>query len=114
MRTSQYSSLSTPAAFSLFTAPGGSHDHNDASVVPYPASWGRIPNRSTQRCATAGGIGTPAMKRKVVFASGCPESGASGRTSSLAISVMMLPSVLACVAPVRFTSAQNRDSENFL
>ena len=53
------------------------------------------------------------MKRSVVFASGMPESGASGRTGSFAMSVTMLPSVLACVAPVRLISGQKFDTENF-
>ena len=54
------------------------------------------------------------MNRSVVLASGRPESGASGRTSSLAISVTMLPSVLACVAPVRLTSGQKFETRELL
>ena len=94
--------------------PGGNHDHSEASVVPYAASNGLMPNRSMHFCATAGGIGTPAMNRSVALASGLPESGASGRTASFAIKVTMLPSVLACVAPVRLISGQKFDTENFL
>src|SRR5262245_6235679 len=114
MRRSQYSSFTMPAALGLLSMPGGSQLHNDASVVPYAASNGLIPNRSIHFCATAGGMGTPAMKRSVVLASGFPESGASGRTASFAINVTMLPSVLAWVAPVRLISGQKLDTENFL
>jgi hypothetical protein len=84
MRTSKYSSLMTPAALGLFSTPGGCHEMRLASVTPYAPLNVVTPNRVRITSSTSVGIGAAPISRRVVFASGSPERGISGRSTSWA------------------------------
>ena len=60
----------------------------------------------------SGGIGAPVRWRNVVFASGWPDRGCSGRSMSRAIITASEPRRDAIVAPDALICCQKRDSEN--
>src|SRR5205823_8940422 len=102
----------TPAAFGLLAVPGGCHDTSDASVVPYAPLNVSIPNRARRIESTSTGSGAAPSNRSDRLASGSPERGISDRSVSWASRYAMVPNVDVIVAPVRFISGQNRDTEN--
>ena len=103
----------TPAAFGLLRTPGGCHEMRLASVTPY------APLNVVDAEPLAHDAGRPraaAAPRPagaaLVFASGAPDCGISGRSSSWASRYAIVPSVDVIVAPVRFISGQKFDTEN--
>ena len=62
--------------------------------------------------STSTGSGAAPMSRSVVFASGAPDRGISGRSTSWASRYAIVPSVEVIVAPMRFISGQKFDTEN--
>ena len=112
MRTSKYWSLTTPAALGRFSTPGGCQEIRLASVTPYAPLNVSRPNRSRITRSTSTGSGAAPSRRNDVFASGRPEFGISGRSMSWASRYAIVPSVEVMVAPTRFISGQNWDTEN--
>src|SRR3954467_8804498 len=112
MRTSKYSSLMMPAAFGRLRTPGGCHETRLASVTPYAPLNVSIEKRLQMMLSTSGGNGAAPISRSDLFASGAPEFGISGRSESCASRYAIVPSVEVIVAPVRFISGQQLDTEN--
>src|SRR3954453_19254846 len=111
MGASKYSSLITPAALGLFSTPDGCHERSEASVVPYAPLKVSTPKRLLRIESTSIGSGAAPIRRREVFASGAPERGIAGLSTSWASRYAMVPSVDVIVAPVRFISGQNRETE---
>ena len=57
------------------------------------------------------GSGAAPMRRRLVFASGAPDRGISGRSTSWASRYAIVPRVEVTVAPTRFISGQKFDTE---
>ncbi len=112
IRTSKYSSLTTPAALGLLRTPGGCHDTRLASVSPNAPLNVSTPKRSRRRLSISTGSGAAPMRRSEVLAVGAPEPGISSRSMSLASRYAIVPSVDVMVAPTRFISGQKFDTEN--
>ena len=112
IRTSKYSWLRTPAASGRFSTPSGVHDTRLASVCPNAPLNTSVPNRSRSCRSISIGIGAAPMSRSVVLASGAPDFGIAGRSSSLASRYAIDPSSDTIVAPVRFISGQKLVTEN--
>ena len=62
--------------------------------------------------STSTGIGAAPISRSVVFASGAPDRGMCGLSTSWARRYAIVPSVEVMVAPVRFISGQKLLTEN--
>ena len=101
----------TPAPRGRLGTPGGCHDTRLASVTPYAPLKVSMEKRLLMTSSTSGGSGAAPMSRKLLLASGLPEFGISGRSTSWASRYAMLPSVEMTVAPVRFISGQKLDTE---
>ena len=70
-----------------------------------------IPKRSFRIESTSTGSGAAPSNRSDVLASGAPERGISGRSTSWASRYAIVPRVDVTVAPTRFISGQKFDTE---
>ena len=85
MRTSKYSSLTTPAALGLLRTPGGCHEIRLASVTPYAPLKVSIPNRERRTLVDLDRQRRrPEQPQRRCWPPARPEFGISGRSTSWA------------------------------